>query len=191
MRKLFVYSALVVSGVVAALGSYVAASSDDWHGRSGRFSARLLGYEEVPAVSSTGRGAFVARLNEAGNIEYRLTYRNLEGTPVTAAHIHLGQRTANGGVSAFLCGGGDKPACPPLTPLGPEAVVEGEIDPADVIGPAAQGIAPGEFAELLRAMRAGVTYANVHTGKHPGGEIRGQIQIHGNDDGDRHDRDND
>jgi hypothetical protein len=44
-----------------------------------------------------------------------------------------------------------------------------------VIGPDAQGIAPGEFAELVRAMRAGVTYANVHTTTHGGGEIRGQI----------------
>jgi hypothetical protein len=45
-----------------------------------------------------------------------------------------------------------------------------------VIGPTGQGIAPGEFAELVRAIRAGATYANVHTDKHPTGEIRGHIQ---------------
>jgi hypothetical protein len=28
---------------------------------------------------------------------------------------------------------------------------------------------------VLKAMRAGVAYANVHTGAFPGGEIRGQI----------------
>jgi hypothetical protein len=44
-----------------------------------------------------------------------------------------------------------------------------------VIGPSGQGIDPGEFNELVRAMRAGVTYANVHTEKHGTGEIRGQI----------------
>ena len=46
---------------------------------------------------------------------------------------------------------------------------------ADVVGPAVQGIALGEFGELLRAMRKGVTYANVHSDKHPSGEIRGNI----------------
>ena len=33
-----------------------------------------------------------------------------------------------------------------------------------------------EFAELVKAIRAGLTYANVHTSKFPGGEIRGQIK---------------
>jgi hypothetical protein len=32
-----------------------------------------------------------------------------------------------------------------------------------------------EFDELLRAMRAGRTYVNVHSDKHPGGEIRGKL----------------
>ena len=49
-----------------------------------------------------------------------------------------------------------------------------------MIGPANQGIAAGEFDELVRAIRAGVTYANVHSEKFPGGEIRGQIE--GGDD---------
>lgn len=70
----------------------------------------------------------------------------------------------------YHCGGGDKPPCPPTA-----GMVTGVIDPADVIGPTAQGIAPGEFDELVRAIRAGTAYVNVHTNKHPGGEIRGQI----------------
>ena len=41
-----------------------------------------------------------------------------------------------------------------------------------------------EFGELVRALRAGAAYANVHTTTFGGGEIRGQI----GDDGDR-DRD--
>lgn len=175
MRKLFICAALVTVGVVVlAVGSY--AWHDEQEDRGGLFSARLHGYQEVPANSTTGHGTFAARLDELNSmtvIEYRLTYANLEGAGPLAAHIHLGQRTANGGVSAFLCGGGDKPACPPAP-----ATVEGIIDPADVIGPTAQGIAAGEFDELVRAMRAGVTYANVHTTKHPGGEIRGQIALH-------------
>jgi hypothetical protein len=47
---------------------------------------------------------------------------------------------------------------------------------ANVIGGAnAQGIAAGEFAEVLKAIRAGVVYVNVHSALFPGGEIRGQL----------------
>jgi len=59
---------------------------------------------------------------------------------------------------------------------------------ANVIGPAGQGVAAGEFAELLRAMRQGLTYANVHSSLATGGEIRGQIQVK---NGEGHDRDDD
>jgi hypothetical protein len=45
-----------------------------------------------------------------------------------------------------------------------------------VIGPITQGIDPGELSELIAAIRAGKTYVNVHTNKHPGGEIRGQVR---------------
>jgi len=46
-----------------------------------------------------------------------------------------------------------------------------------VIGPSGQGIAAGEFAELIRAIKGGRTYANVHSRSFPGGEIRGKIQV--------------
>jgi hypothetical protein len=66
--------------------------------------------------------------------------------------------------------------------------VTGTIRPVDVIGPAVQGIAAGEFAELVKALRAGVAYANVHSSIWMGGEIRGQLgdrdQDQGNNDGD-------
>ena len=44
-----------------------------------------------------------------------------------------------------------------------------------MIGPTAQGIQPGEFDKLVAAIRAGVTYANIHNAIFMGGEIRGQI----------------
>jgi len=140
--------------------------------------AEMSGFQEVPAISTTGSGEFRAKIsNDETSIEFELSYSDLEGitpppaTAPLAAHIHLGQRGVNGGVSIFLCGGGGKPACPPQP-----ATVTGTLDASGVGGPAGQGIAAGEFAELLRAIRSGVTYANVHTTRWPGGEIRGQIK---------------
>jgi hypothetical protein len=160
---------IVVAMLVVATLGVVATVAVASHGG---FHASLKGYEEVPAVSTTGTGTFQATLATVGSdpvVRYRLEYSGLEGTAM-AAHIHLGQRSVNGGIIAFLCGGGDKPACPP------SGVVRGVIDRTDVIGPQGQGIAPGEIEEAIAAMQAGVTYANVHTDKHPGGEIRGQVE---------------
>jgi CHRD domain len=167
MKKMGMFGAIVVAGLVALIGS--AASAGD-NNPPTRASARLIGFEEVPSVSTTGRGTFRARIDRsARRIHYTLRYSDLEGTKTTAAHIHLGQPGVAGGVIAFLCGD-TKPPCPSRS-----GTVTGEIAPGDVIGPAGQGIAPGEFEEVTRAMRAGFTYANVHTDKHSGGEIRGQI----------------
>jgi hypothetical protein len=169
VRGVFVLA--VGLSAIPALPSPGIADRDHDSRDHGGIEARLAGLSEVPAVSSTGSGKFTARISRDGaTITYRLTYRNLEGAVTNAAHIHLGQPDVNGGVSAFLCGGGGKPACPPS-----EGTVEGVIIAADVVGPAGQGIAATELPELLRAIDKGVTYVNVHTDKHPSGEIRGNV----------------
>jgi len=137
---------------------------------------RLIGYQEVPAVSTVARGDFHARIsNDNTMIAYELSYSGLEGD-VQQAHIHFGQHSVNGQIVVFLCTNlGNGPpgtqACP-----APPATITGVLAAADMIGLAAgQGIEAGEFAELLRAVRAGATYVNVHSTKFPGGEIRAQI----------------
>lgn len=140
-----------------------------------QFKARLQGLNEVPAVSSTARGEFTARIR-GDAVDWELSYERLEGTVTTAAHVHFGQKNVNGGISVFLCGG----ATPPCTPG--SGTFRGTFTAADVGGPAAQGIAAGEIAELISAIRAGTTYINVHTDKHPGGEIRGQVRSDRNND---------
>ena len=138
----------------------------------------MTGYQESVqppgSISSTGTGEFIAEIDDdAQVITFELTYSGLEGGAVTQAHIHFGARGTTGGISAFLCGGGTKPApCPPA------GTVTGTITPADVQGPTLQGIEPGSFEELVRAMRSGVTYVNVHTNRWLSGEIRGQIHDH-------------
>ena len=132
------------------------------------FRASLNGYLETPSISTTARGSFRATV-DGSTISYRLTFHDLS-TPTLLAHIHFARPDVMGDVAAFLCGGGGKPACPA------SGTVTGTIVPADVIGPAAKGIAPGEFAELVRAMRNGATYVNVHSEMFPPGEIRGNIR---------------
>jgi CHRD domain-containing protein len=167
----------VAAGVIALLLAAAGVSVAGADRGGGDFDARLSGYEETPqSISTTGNGRFEAEVDRGSQtIDYVLSYRDIEGGAVSAAHIHFGRRATSGGVSAFLCGGGDKPPCPQGS-----GTVEGTIDPADIIGPAGQGIEPGSFDELVRAMEAGATYANVHSMRWPGGEIRGQIR--GEDD---------
>jgi len=149
----------------------------------------LTGFEEVPSVSTTGNGEFSARINKAETeITYSLSYADLEGD-VQQAHIHLGQRGVNGGITVFLCSNlGNGPVGTQPCPA-PPATITGTITAADVspdipatAAARTQGLNTGEFDELLTAIRAGATYVNVHSTRWPGGEIRSQI---GQDDGDR------
>jgi len=157
--------------------------ADDRNNNRNRFAARLSGFQETPTLSTTGRGTFTARLNRAETmIHFVLSFEQLE-TAVVVAHIHLGRPAIAGGVSVFLCGGGGRPACT-MDPTGLSGTVEGDIASGDVIGPAAQGISAAEFEELVRALRAGATYANVHTTGRPAGEVRGQIKLQDNDNDD-------
>jgi hypothetical protein len=175
-RYLF-YAGLVAVGALAVAGGSTILADD---GRSGPNSvrARLTGSEENPPIATAASGTFTAQIDDENEtITFVLTYAGIEGGTTSAAHIHFAPRRVNGGVSAFLCGGGSKPACPPLG-----GTVTGVITAADVIGPVGQGIDPGEFDQLVAAIRAGLTYVNVHsTPRFPNGEIRGQIRAGGGD----------
>ena len=182
MRSKRVYLALTAV-MVLALGVASFAVADNG-GKHKQKAGRLHGYNEVPPISTTGKGTFQLSIDRnAQRIEFRLTYEGLSGN-AAQAHIHFGQQGVNGGVSAFLCGPPSKPACP----AGTSATVPGTIVPADVLatvqGGVNQGIAAGEWNELVAAIRAGVTYANVHTALYPGGEIRAQVKRNGGGDKD-------
>lgn len=173
--------ALMAAGVLvaaSAVGTTALAGGD--HSNDQKvFVEKLTGYEEDPmALSTTGSGRFSIRINDKKQeITYQLSYGALEGT-VTQSHIHFGGKAQSGGISTFLCSNlGNGPAGTQACPAAP-ATISGTIRAADVIGPTAQGITTGQFDELVKAIRAGATYANVHSTLYPGGEIRGQLDHH-------------
>ena len=165
----------------AGLGLLVAVLAAPGVGSAETVQADLVGYNETPlTLSSPGTGEFKAKIHGDGDtavIEFELSYRDLP-TALTQAHVHLGRPAITGGVSFFLCtnlgnGPAGTQACPPSP-----ATVTGTITAALIVGPTGQGIAPGEMAEVIRAIRARATYANVHTVAFPGGEIRGVVGGH-------------
>ena len=179
---------VAIASVMVLLGAVAAVYADGGFKKIREF---LRGFEEVPVVSTVAEGEFHARIsNDQTQIQWELSYADLESA-VQQAHIHLGQKDVNGGITVFLCTNlGNGPAgtqpCPPSP-----ATISGTIVAADVSPPIAatlaarnQGLNTGELDELIRAIRAGKTYVNVHTTDRPGGEIRSQIN-HG--EGDDHD----
>ena len=135
-----------------------------------RFSARLIGAEEVPPINTAGTGDFRMTIQQ-GTITFELTWAGLSA-PAEVAHLHFAPTKVSGGVSIFLCGGGGQPDCPATT----EGTNTGTITAANVTGPAAQGINPGDLDSALEAVRDGLSYANIHNDNFPSGEIRGQIR---------------
>jgi CHRD domain len=144
------------------------------------FTATLAGENEVPLVSSPAQGSFRAEIDEAAQlVHYELSYSGFT-TAVRQGHIHIAQPFASGSIMVWLCDSATNPAPLPVdVPACPqgEGTVSGTISASDVgTGSSAQGVAPGEFAEFITAIRTGNAYANVHSAQSTGGEIRGQLK---------------
>lgn len=197
-RPLAAAVAALTLGFVFGFAPLAAARDDDDHKR-GLITTRLSGYNEVHfvagppaalrgAVSTKATGRFRAVIHDRRDmIEYELNYSGLEGN-VTQSHIHFGQRHTVGGIVVWLCQTTINPApaaVAAVTPLCPQDTlggpVTGTITPAQVLAQTAQGISDGEFDELVRAIRAGATYVNVHSSLHSPGEIRGHLDGHDRD----------
>ena len=166
-RAVFALALLAVVGV----GSYAMADS----GKKQLKADELTGYQENPDISTVAGGSFEVTIDDsAQTLTYELSYSGLEGT-VQQAHIHFGKRAVNGGVTVFLCGTAASSG-PAGTPTCPQSgTVSRTVSAADILAPGTQGIEAGNFEELAAALRAGHAYANVHSSKWPGGEIRAQI----------------
>lgn len=193
MKKLVLAVAIVSLGAVAIIATAIAKNGN---GGGHTFHAKLNGYNEIvggPGAASTGSvstgatGIFKAKVKRNPlRVEFTLTYEDIEGGTVTAAHPHFAQRHVGGNIFTHLCGGAPKPAACPT----PGGTVTGTIVESDITGPAEQGVQPGSaqpgddaLIEFIKAMRAGAVYVNVHSTNFPEGEIRGQINGRDHDNG--------
>jgi len=182
-------------GVFALAGTAFAFTDEG----SRRFSEFLDGFKEAPnVVSTTGSGTFRAAISRDGTeINYVLTFKDLEGD-IRQAHIHIGLPQNAGGIVLWLCDSAANPSpvattpeCTAEDPASPrEGRATGTLTAADVQNLPANGIAgptaltPGEFEEVVALIRAGKTYANIHSVKFPAGEVRSQLDNRGNEHND-------
>ncbi len=118
--------------------------------RAETFTAYLEGAQEVPPVSTSGRGYARIFVNEAaGTISFVVVFNGMTSNQ-TAAHIHA-------------------PA-----PVGSSAGVA--IDLGTVGGTSGTLTGSGTITPTqLAQLRAGLGYVNVHSAMFPGGELRGQL----------------
>ena len=152
----------------------------------------MTGAEEVftPTPPSTatpadsrGQGEAIFRVNSDGTVDFRLIASNIDN--VFMSHIHCGPPGVNGPIRMWLYPVIGPTGAPGPNGQGPQngVLASGSFNPSGVICPAS---AVGTNMPLLDAMRAGLTYVNVHTndgvaptntgpGDFPGGEIRGQL----------------
>ena len=114
---------------------------------SGSQTVALSGANEVPPVQTGASGTGTVRVATDGAVDVKVT---VSGMTPTAAHIHQGAAGANG---------------PVIVPLAKQS------DNTFVSTPGFK-----MSAEHLKAYRAGNTYLNVHSAKHPGGEVRAQLK---------------
>jgi CHRD domain len=182
----------IAATAILAIATTALAFSDE----GGRvFREFLNGFKEAPnPIATTGIGTFKATISQddPARIEYELTFQDLEGD-VRQAHIHIGHPQASGGIVLWLCDSETNPSpfasTPECTADDPTNLragkVSGTLTIDEMLAVANNGVAAGEWEEVLSLIRNGRTYANVHSVKFPGGEVRAQLD-NGDDDQDDH-----
>jgi hypothetical protein len=131
----------------------------------GAFKAKLSGKEVVPAVETKAMGEADFKLSKDGKeLTYILKLMDIENA--SAAHIHTAMAGKNGGPVAGLFAGPKKEG------KFSGEIAKGTITDKDLIGP----LAGKTIGDLVKMIKDGGAYVNVHTDKYPDGEVRGQIK---------------
>lgn len=141
---------IITSTAAAGILALVAGAPQAAHAAAMSFSVPLSGAQQVPPVKTAGHGNAHLIFNPANDmLTWDVTYAAMS-SPVTMAHIHTGAAGKNGGVDIWLT----KKGHPVMSPIKGSAKLT---------------------AAQVKLMMADDLYINVHTKKHPAGEIRGQI----------------
>ncbi|MEO8209905.1 MAG: CHRD domain-containing protein [bacterium] len=115
------------------------------------FTASLTGEQEVPNVTTPGKGTATLTLTGAGGLRYAITVNDLSG-PIVGAHFHLGSVKQNGPIIYNIT--------------------------ASFVGNSAVGTIAGPLPDsIVAALLTSNMYVNVHTALNPSGEIRGQVNL--------------
>jgi hypothetical protein len=123
----------------------------------------MSGAQEVPAVSTLASGSASFHMSSDGaSIVYAITVSRIEN--VTDAHIHAGAPGEVGPPVVDLFDGVRDGEYNGL-------LAQGRISASDLVGPL-EGMT---LADLHALVTSGRAYLNVHTTRHPAGEIRGQV----------------
>lgn len=129
------------------------------------FKAKLTGNDEVPSVKTKAKGEVKFKLSKDGKeLSYMLDVKNIENA--NAAHIHRGMKGKNGPPVANLFTGPKK-----------ENNFSGELSKGTLMANDLSGDLMGKsIDDLVKLIKSGELYVNVHTDANPNGEIRGQIK---------------
>lgn len=129
------------------------------------FKAKLTGNGEVPSVKTTAKGEVKFKLSSDGKeLSYKLDVKNIENP--TAAHIHRGMKGKNGPPVANLFTGPKK-----------EGKFSGELAMGTITANDLSGDLMGKsLNDLVKLIKSGDIYVNVHTDANPDGAIRGQVK---------------
>lgn len=169
MRAIWAIRILAIAGTLALV--FTTAAADEG---ATVFETSMNGFQETPPIFTGGTGTFHATVH-ANSISYTETFGGLT-SDVLQSHIHFGEKGVAGGIFVFLCTNlGNGPAGTPACPAA-GGTVTGTITAASVISLAGQNITAGDFNALLRILRSGDAYVNVHTVNFKAGEIRGQLR---------------
>jgi CHRD domain len=129
------------------------------------FHAKLTGNDEVPSVKTKAKGDVKFKLSSDGKeLSYKLHVKNIENP--TAAHIHRGMKGKNGPPLANLFTGPKK-----------EGKFSGDLSEGTITAKDLSGDLMGKsLDDLVKLIKSGDLYVNVHTDANPDGAIRGQIK---------------
>jgi hypothetical protein len=155
-RRLSILAAAATAAIAACTNAYPFESST-----APLATATLAAAAVVPAATSTMTGS-ATLLTQLQTVQYTVTLANSTSNP-TAVHLHLGASGTNGAIIATLFNNANG-----------IAPVNGELVKSNM---AASGFTPPiSLDSIVKLVKSGQVYMDVHTKQFPNGEARGQLQ---------------